>query len=584
MSQRQAVSTGPLLAPNAGVMPRTKRQPRKLEYLKCSYCSKAKVKCVSRNGAADERCTRCFQKDLACSGLQRKSPNRGGSSCTDQASINKPTHSNSQNGPDEHDTLVLLSLFHIFDLAIQELITIGDEQLLSLSSNGDEAWHVHAVYVDLIKHNYRRFSRVLEGNLTIHSQATSATIALLLELNYPTRFINRARSVTISQGRIDHYVRMEDYGIAYILQMQVLEQAAHDQRTIWSFLENRDKFVSMIPPVLERHGIFPGLDFGEPINWQLELANTQLFIPRKLPRIPALANAIYNDGRRDILGRLASHMFYDAKVTQKRGFKVCSDDYDAIGRSTLHLACSMTSQQRQALQLNINSALWPGERMLGLNALDVAAIRGDLELFQFAAAPRDQFFFDASLRSPASSRTYLHWAAGYGHLELARFLVGDLRTDFQVFDTVDYNENTALHLAAENGHIDIVKLILSRVRSAGSMGYGDMNSMSSRRRTAFFAAVTGNQLEVMKLLEPYGHVNEACYNVHNIKVPPLAEAARQGFLDCVRYLLKREHINVTYGGTKLTPLDWAIAGRHDQCIDLLRQYGARTYIELTEGA
>ena len=56
-----------------------------------------------------------------------------------------------------------------------------------------------------------------------------------------------------------------------------------------------------------------------------------------------------------------------------------------------------------------------------------------------------------------SGRTPLHWAALYGHTDIARFFI-DKGADVNTTDDEGYNP---LHLAAKEGNSDTVKVLIS---------------------------------------------------------------------------------------------------------------------------
>jgi ankyrin repeat protein len=474
-----------------------------------------------------------------------------------------------------------LSLYHILDLAVQELIIVGERQLLFMSTNGDLAWHIHVSHLEAIVKRYSDLSKDLEDVLRFASNMSSTIISTFLNIKYPFRFVDCTRSSTKGQTTIDYYAKKKHYGIAYILQMRQLEhEEIPDDDTVHEFLENRDSFINQLGPVLARHDVSPSFCIEGLAYLQLRLIETQLFVPRNLLRIPALAMSIKNDGRRDLLGRFASHILYDAKVDQNSTFDVRMDDCDVIGRSTLHIACSMTSQERQMRQVDLTSNVWPGFNMLGLNVLHIAAARGDIEVFRMIAEYNHEFsagLFPAVLsgfRSSATIRTYLHWAARYGNSAVVDFLVEYLEVNSHVLYARDHQGDAALNLAAEFGHFKVVQSLLPVTR------FHDLVGFSLFKRTPFFSAATGGQLKIMELLAPSGDVDKECENEFGKSLSPLAEVARRGFLGCVEYLLKHEQVDINSVHDQKTPIDHAMAGGHEPCAKLMRYYGAKTFEEL----
>lgn len=463
------------------------------------------------------------------------------------------------------------------DLAIHALIVIGKEQLpqqLRVNTRCLEA-------IDRIADHYRIYQIELQCTLASLFPAQPAMFLAMIDITSPCHSAAMDYQISEKLKRIERYVSDEHYGVAYVLQMQLLEQSASaTDMQIDRLLDFRAKFISATGVALEKCGMSNTPRVIQFTGQVIDIPQTQLFIPPNLVRKPRLANLIQGDPRRDLLGRSASHILYDSKVDHTLGFNVRMDDSDVLGRSTLHLACSMTGRERYVRRLDLTSVSWPGKTIIGLNPLHVAAIRGDLEVFHVAAAHGYDFFsFNTDQNLSVWRRTYLHWAARYGHVELVQFLLSELGEAFEKIYAFDIDDDTGLHLAAEYGHSDVVELILSHT---GSKGFFGNIPFRGHGRTAFFSAVTGNQLEIMKLLEPFGHVDEMCHNDVGMNVTPLAEAARLGYLDCVEYLLKHEQVDVNSYDFQSTPLDLAIAKGHVQCVELMRRYGAKTFIELVD--
>ncbi|KAH5031477.1 hypothetical protein HBI74_091900, partial [Parastagonospora nodorum] len=66
-------SVGPTFSYQGSLAPRRKRPPRKLNFLSCTFCRKAKVKCIPiEQELGAKKCTRCCQKGLPCSAPARK--------------------------------------------------------------------------------------------------------------------------------------------------------------------------------------------------------------------------------------------------------------------------------------------------------------------------------------------------------------------------------------------------------------------------------------------------------------------------------------------------------------------------------
>jgi hypothetical protein len=182
-------------------------------------------------------------------------------------------------------------------------------------------------------------------------------------------------------------------------------------------IDTRNRFIDSIDRVLKRQQIEEGLAF--------DIAKTQLFVPRDLFQIPAVAKAMEQDGRRDCLWRLSGCMFHDNEVSATLGVDSYENNIDILCRTTLHIADDVGTDKQHFPDLTLLSTFkWVSCEALGLSAFDVAAIHGNTHLFHAAVAVAaaanvlDIVISFMSFGSSCSKRTCMHWAACFGHLEL----------------------------------------------------------------------------------------------------------------------------------------------------------------------
>jgi ankyrin repeat protein len=228
-----------------------------------------------------------------------------------------------------------------------------------------------------------------------------------------------------------------------------------------------------------------------------------------------------------------------------------------------------------------------------LTALHIAAIKGHIQISEILHRYGNEFIGNLQALSAPTGRACLHWAASFGQLRVVKLLGTLAGADFhKLINTRNRQGDTPLHLAARYGHTEIVRALLDPLPVT-------WNTLQIYRRyTPFWAAVSGGHLEVMKVLMLPSNVDED----YSSGRTPLAEAARSGLIDGVRYLLGlNDDLFLRING-KLpvnpnsldscwsaelkrselkTTLDLAIEGRHDECIPYIRENGGVTWEELT---
>lgn len=107
---------------------------------------------------------------------------------------------------------------------------------------------------------------------------------------------------------------------------------------------------------------------------------------------------------------------------------------------------------------------------------------------------------DVNAMFDAKGATMLHWAAGYGKLNVVKFLVDQCKCDVLIGQrgTRSFAGRTALHWAARKGHVDVVRFLVET--STPEL----LNATTNDGTTAFAWACWQGHLDVMKYLKEKG--------------------------------------------------------------------------------
>ena len=149
-------------------------------------------------------------------------------------------------------------------------------------------------------------------------------------------------------------------------------------------------------------------------------------------------------------------------------------------------------------------------------------------------------------------------AAAVGRTERVRELV---ERDPALVSALSPDGFTALHFAAFFGHPDIARLLVERGADVNAVARNPMHVMP------LHSAAAARQLEIARLLVDHGaDVNAA----QERGFTPLHEAAQNGDVELARLLLEHgAHRDAAAEDGRRAP-DFAAAGGHDEVLELLR--------------
>jgi hypothetical protein len=155
----------------------------------------------------------------------------------------------------EYSRLAILSLHHILDLAVTELVAIGKEMLKPLE--GDKAWMSHSIELDEISAQYNAFLEVLRSKLRNTSGALAqAVLTAAMDISYTLRSLNDTETFERQEDKMSVYEGDGHHGIAYIFQMQRLRHKTDPtNQNVKDMIDIRDRFIDSIDCVLGRQQI-----------------------------------------------------------------------------------------------------------------------------------------------------------------------------------------------------------------------------------------------------------------------------------------------------------------------------------------
>ncbi|XP_046672408.1 ankyrin repeat domain-containing protein 17-like isoform X4 [Homalodisca vitripennis] len=294
-------------------------------------------------------------------------------------------------------------------------------------------------------------------------------------------------------------------------------------------------------------------------------------------------NAQSSSGNTPLMYACAGGHEHCVRVLLEAGANV--EDHNENGHTPLMEAASAGHVTVAKILLEHGAGINTHSNEFKESALTLACYKGHLDMVRFLLeAGADQE------HKTDEMHTALMEASMDGHVEVAKLL---LDSGAQVNMPTDSFESP-LTLAACGGHVDLALLLIERganieevndegytpLMEAAREGHEEMVSVllnkganinaqtEETQETALTLACCGGFLEVADYLIKHGAELELGAST------PLMEAAQEGHLDLVRYLLEARadvHAQTQTGDTALT---YACENGHTDVADLLIQYGA----------
>jgi ankyrin repeat protein len=473
-------------------------------------------------------------------------------------------------------------------MAVEELYTIGEGYLAPIKH--DTIWTVYAEGLHKAAYPYKSLMDLIQSILESASGPVartiiSATFALVGSPRDPTH-------TTTYFNHASYYARLGHHGIACVLQMYEVmahphsgpSEAPHLVRYRKIFLQDWTR--TCLKLGLDNDQFFLKLqDVG------FHITDSQLFVPKAILQVPAVLQEVRRDGRADCLGRPVYFIEHDAGLPWS-SLDPETTQRDVLGRTHAHMACFDDDRAPDTwpstVLSNLGLFMWYSDHncsFLGLSFLHLASIRGRTDRFKKlqqnsyelligrdspSSIARFRSNIIEALNEPSqhTGRTCLHWAASCGHADTVHFLCANYGGT-HLINVRDAQSRSALHLAARYGHIEVIKCLLP---------YAETNAIDFRDKhdcTPFWYAASEGHLAIVRILGRYANIDGKDKHGYN----PLAIAALEGHVKVVRFLLSLnsdDNIRADPNArdyNEHTPLDNAIYGSHLKCMELLREHG-----------
>ncbi|ORY18625.1 ankyrin repeat-containing domain protein [Clohesyomyces aquaticus] len=576
----------PYTTTSATVTPmRPGRHKRCLNYLKCYFCRKDKQKCTpTERQWPEQKCHRCLEKSLACSAPLRANghrhqvgvlhmPRHGECDVPVVDWPREPTFSEPFETPlglhsdaEFRRPLLLAILRTILQMAVDELKELSYD--MGKPFRYDPCHLRYTRHLDQLCSEYTRFIQVLQREIS----QTFSLPPIVLDVVMAGHTISKNVSGIPDPAQleeelqeIDKHLETGNSELAYMLQLRRLHAYPKQIDKELSRLEGcQTQYLASCKEILESEslkGYVPSA-LVSPVFLPSPLLRNQNF---KWFADRTLHGAI----TLDCLGRTFSHMLADAGLDpywSKEDFK----HRDALGRTGIYFDC------RRGKPISLNNLFGLGEvlqqqTVAGLPPLCVAASMG------YTSLCRQIWDHTASTRDEGSrdkyKRTALAWAVlcGNGSARQATFDFFCDRMRLVAEAAADVGNDPA-GLAAVLGYIEIIKSLLARKLP--------IDTPDKAGRTPFWYAAQGSHLPILEFLADYVDTDHRDKEGRS----PLAEAARKGSSEAVRFLLGLNRYDSGGSATKLKvdpnsrdnggniPLILAASGGHSSCVKLLARY------------
>ena len=224
-----------------------------------------------------------------------------------------------------------------------------------------------------------------------------------------------------------------------------------------------------------------------------------------------------------------------------KGVDVNLGDLDGVPMLVVAAREGHTAVVQVLLDAGADTEAMDGDPMFecpGRTALHVACEKGDLAIVKaLVKAGADVCFTDDN------GTTCFMQAAGYGHTETVRYLLGVPKVD--VNHVLCESHDTALHFAAMEGRAEVVQVLIdagAHIEAKNDIGHSPLFEASSGCEYRKIAR-EDEKLAIVKMLVKAGA--DVCVT-NNVGFTCLIEALRFKHSEIVRYLVGLPEVNVNY--------------------------------------
>lgn len=425
----------------------------------------------------------------------------------------------------------------------------------------DSAWITHASRLDRAFVEYDTFTSFLVDLISKYP-GSGQVLPLALEISLPKPVSGKVDSEPSFQA-IAESTSYDSYAIFLRLIRHInchgLPLSPWESNTIYRF---HDIFLSALKREYENRDLGPHVP--------KTVFKASYLLPGRVVRNLINIGHYLNPTMVDCLGRTRFHILRD--VGSPLAWSTDDvDSPDVLGRTPLYLACQDGTDQvvDDLLRAGANPLQ---QTITGLTPLHVAAMLGHrsicLSLWRKQYGSGIQVYCQQLLKDCAGRTPFLCSVLG-GHSAIVELFTNRVR---KAQEDTDSSGNTAMVLAVRSGHSEVVKVLLRHKFPADTLDH--------MGHTPFWYAMEMSRPDIMSLLESTVEVDRKDARGRT----PLAEAARRGASDCVRYLLKlnkyHAYTNRAMARVNLnskdhdghSPLTHAVESRKMDCVKLLVEH------------
>ncbi|KAF1325074.1 Tkl protein kinase, partial [Globisporangium splendens] len=241
------------------------------------------------------------------------------------------------------------------------------------------------------------------------------------------------------------------------------------------------------------------------------------------------------------------------------------------GTTALHFAAQVGDAEITKVLLshgaNLTQARTTSTRYTPLHEM---AKVGHSDLLAFVSRNRHETDFAAVFSGSEDTLTPLHLAAGNGHTDAVRVLVGIMRDCGVNVDVRGPRGQTPLIVAAESGFLEVVRVLVT-------LGDANVDARTDNGSTALIGASCVGEFEIVQFLCECGaDVDLSMATMGRQQVTALHAASQYGHVDVVEYLLEQRNATAdfTWTGTS-SLLAGPVMNGHLFVLFILVSHGAR---------